>query len=100
MPLEPLPALDGQLRGSSGFPLPMLHEFSVHVKTCIQVRTCTAILQERYSRKTEAADLQRAFTILDSKGDGKIDAAELGSLFRRLGHKLTKVVQHCQLGDL
>ena len=48
-------------------------------------------LQERYSRKTEAADLQRAFTILDSKGDGKIDAAELGSLFKRLGHKFTKV---------
>ena len=45
--------------------------------------------QERYSRKTEAADLQRAFTILDSKGDGKIDAAELGALFKRLGHKFT-----------
>lgn len=49
-------------------------------------------LQERYSRKTEAADLQRAFTILDSKGDGKIDAAELGYLFRRLGHKFSKVL--------
>ncbi len=48
-------------------------------------------MQERYSRKTEAADLQRAFTILDSKGDGKIDAAELGYLFKRLGHKFTKV---------
>ena len=47
--------------------------------------------QERYSRKTEAADLQRAFTILDSKRDGKIDASELGQLFRRLGHKFTKV---------
>ena len=47
--------------------------------------------QERYSRKTEAADLQRAFTILDSKRDGKIDASELGQLFKRLGHKFTKV---------
>ena len=61
-------------------------------KRCtVQVILCH--LQERYSRKTEAADLQRAFTVLDSKGDGKIDAAELGSLFKRLGHKFTRV-QH------
>ena len=66
--------------------------------TCLFKDLC---LQERYSRKTEAADLQRAFTILDLKGDGKIDAAELGSLFKRLGHKLTKVqyVQY-KLGNM
>lgn len=30
--------------------------------------------------------------MLDSKGDGKIDAIELGSLFKGLGHKFTKVL--------
>ena len=65
-------------------------------------------MQEKYSRKTEAADLQRAFTILDSKRDGKIDASELGQLFKRLGYKFTKVwntwcnrrVSSCGIGDL
>ena len=47
--------------------------------------------QERYSRKTEAADLRRAFTILDAKKDDRVDAEELAQLFRRLGHKEKRV---------
>ena len=47
--------------------------------------------QERYSRKTEATDLRRAFTLLDSKGDNRVDAEELAQLFHRLGHKERKV---------
>lgn len=49
------------------------------------------LLQERFSRKSAAADLRRAFTLLDTKGDGRIDAAELGLLFQRLRHKERKV---------
>lgn len=55
-------------------------------------------MQERFSRKTEAADLRRAFTLLDAKGDGKIDAAELGLLFKKLGHKertVKDILQQC-----
>jgi len=48
-------------------------------------------MQERFSRKSEAADLKRAFTLLDAKGDGRIDAAELGLIFQKLGHKEKKV---------
>jgi Ca2+-binding EF-hand superfamily protein len=47
--------------------------------------------QERYSRKTEAADLRRAFTILDANNDDRVDAEELAQLFRKLGHKEKKV---------
>jgi hypothetical protein len=56
------------------------------------VKYTLACTQERFSRKTEAADLTRAFTLLDAKGDGKVDANELGMLFRRLGHKEKRVL--------
>lgn len=58
----------------------------------------TCLMQERYSRKTEAAELRRAFTILDAKGDDRIDADELGRLFRRLGHKEKRVRPACSPG--
>ena len=49
------------------------------------------MLQERYSRKNEAADLRRAFNTLDINGDGQIDADELAETFNRLRHKAKKV---------
>ncbi|EIE27318.1 outer dynein arm-docking complex subunit 3 [Coccomyxa subellipsoidea C-169] len=48
------------------------------------------MIQERLSRKSEAADLRRAFTLLDTKGDGKVDAVELGLVFQKLRHKEKK----------
>lgn len=53
-------------------------------------------MQERFSRKSEAADLKRAFTLLDAKGDGRIDAAELSLIFQKLGHKEKKVWYECK----
>jgi calmodulin len=47
----------------------------------------SAAARERYARKNEAADLKRAFNVLDSKGDGKIDPEELNQVFQALGHK-------------
>lgn len=47
----------------------------------------SAAARERYARKNEAADLKRAFNVLDSKGDGKIDPEELNQVFQTLGHK-------------
>jgi calmodulin len=47
----------------------------------------SAAARERYARKNEAADLQRAFRTLDKKGDGKIDEEELNQIFMALGHK-------------
>jgi Ca2+-binding EF-hand superfamily protein len=47
-------------------------------------------LQERYARKNEAADLRRAFDLLDIKNDGHIDAEELAETFSRLRHKIKK----------
>lgn len=47
----------------------------------------SAAARERYARKNEAADLKRAFNVLDSKGDGKIDPDELNQVFQTLGHK-------------
>eukprot|EP00898_Chlorokybus_atmophyticus_P002172 jgi/Chlat1/2956/Chrsp2S08911 len=46
--------------------------------------------RERFARKNEAEDLRRAFDRLDTKGDGKIDAAELAEVFSKLGHKTKK----------
>ncbi len=37
----------------------------------------SAAARERYARKNEAEDLKRAFTALDRKMDGVIDAEEL-----------------------
>ncbi len=52
---------------------------------------CAAVqLQERYARKNEAADLRRAFDLLDIKNDGHIDAEELAETFSRLRHKIKK----------
>ena len=48
-------------------------------------------MQERYARKNEAADLRRAFEILDSKHDGHIDAEELRDIFEKMNHKVKRV---------
>lgn len=48
-------------------------------------------LQERYARKNEAADLRRAFELIDSKNDGRIDAGELAELFDKMKHKVKRV---------
>ena len=47
-------------------------------------------MQERYARKNEAADLRRAFELLDSKHDGHIDAEELRDIFEKMNHKVKK----------
>jgi calmodulin len=47
----------------------------------------SAAARERYARKAEAAGLQRAFAVLDTKGDGRIDAEELAGVFAALGHR-------------
>lgn len=46
--------------------------------------------QERYAKKNETEELRRAFEIMDSKKDGKVDAEELSTLFAQLGHKCKK----------
>lgn len=47
-------------------------------------------MQERYAKKNETEELRRAFEIMDSKKDGKVDAEELSALFTQLGHKCKK----------
>ena len=47
--------------------------------------------QERFARKNEAEDLKRAFGILDSKSDGKLDSEELEAFFVKLKHRVKKV---------
>lgn len=47
----------------------------------------SAAARERYARKNEQNELERAFNTIDIKGDKKIDAEELTELFMRLGHK-------------
>lgn len=47
----------------------------------------SAAARERYARKNEAEDLERAFNALDKKGDGKLDPEELNLVFQQLGHK-------------
>mmetsp|Transcript_1642 Transcript_1642/g.6238 ORF Transcript_1642/g.6238 Transcript_1642/m.6238 type:complete len:178 (+) Transcript_1642:146-679(+) len=46
--------------------------------------------RERYAKKNEAEDLRRAFERLDTRGDGKIDPEELGTVFQQLRHKTKK----------
>jgi hypothetical protein len=46
--------------------------------------------QERFARKNEAAELRRAFDLLDSKADGRLDAEELGRVLARLSHRARK----------
>lgn len=47
----------------------------------------SAAARERYARKNEQDELERAFRTIDKKGDDKIDADELHQLFLALGHK-------------
>ncbi|MEW5299884.1 MAG: hypothetical protein WDW38_011607 [Sanguina aurantia] len=47
----------------------------------------SAAARERYARKNEQAELERAFDTIDNKHDKKIDSEELNELFIRLGHK-------------
>ena len=49
----------------------------------------SAAARERYARKNEQDELERAFRTIDKKGDDKIDADELNQLFLALGHKVT-----------
>ncbi|KAK3273721.1 Outer dynein arm docking complex 3 [Cymbomonas tetramitiformis] len=46
--------------------------------------------RERYAKKNEAQELRRAFDRLDFKGDGKVDAEELGMFFKQMGHRAKK----------
>lgn len=48
----------------------------------------SAAARERYARKNEQDELERAFRTIDKKGDNKIDADELNQLFLALGHKV------------
>jgi Ca2+-binding EF-hand superfamily protein len=48
-------------------------------------------LQERFAKKNEASDLLRAFHVIDTKKDDKVDSGELNQLFARLGHKIKRV---------
>lgn len=43
--------------------------------------------RQRYARKNEQDELERAFRTIDKNGDRFIDAAELEQLFLTLGHK-------------
>lgn len=43
--------------------------------------------RQRYARKNEEGELERAFNTIDSKRDGFIDQEELSQLFVALGHK-------------
>uniref|UniRef100_A0A7S0V8N5 EF-hand domain-containing protein n=1 Tax=Polytomella parva TaxID=51329 RepID=A0A7S0V8N5_9CHLO len=46
----------------------------------------SAAARERYARKNEQDELERAFNTIDKKGDRKIDPEELTQLFQELGH--------------
>ena len=59
---------------------------TLHSWPCVTAGTA----QERFARKNEAAELRRAFDALDSKGDGRLDAEELGRVLARLNHKARK----------
>ncbi len=50
----------------------------------------SAAARERYARKNEQDELERAFRTIDKKGDNKIDADELNQLFLALGHKVRR----------
>uniref|UniRef100_A0A7R9VD05 EF-hand domain-containing protein n=1 Tax=Chlamydomonas euryale TaxID=1486919 RepID=A0A7R9VD05_9CHLO len=43
--------------------------------------------RQRYARKNEQDELERAFRTIDKDGDARIDAEELNQLFKALGHK-------------
>lgn len=47
----------------------------------------SAAARERYARKNEQDELERAFRTIDKKGDNLIDNDELNQLFLALGHK-------------
>lgn len=47
----------------------------------------SAAARERYARKNEQNELERAFHTIDKKGDMRIDAEELTQLFLELGHE-------------
>lgn len=47
----------------------------------------SAAARERYARKNEQAELERAFRTIDKKGDNQIDPDELRQLFVELNHK-------------
>lgn len=66
----------------------MLNVVSLSPSVCL---TVDAIVQERFARKNEAAELHRAFNTLDRNHDGLIDANELNALFLDMGHKAKKV---------
>lgn len=44
--------------------------------------------RQRYARKNEQDELERAFRTIDKNGDARIDAEELNQLFKALGHKV------------
>eukprot|EP00955_Chlamydomonas_euryale_P114260 366262-Chlamydomonas_euryale.AAC.6 len=44
--------------------------------------------RQRYARKNEQDELERAFRTIDKDGDARIDAEELNQLFKALGHKV------------
>ena len=58
--------------------------------TSLPFFTLALLAQERYAKKNETEELRRAFEIMDSKKDGKVDAEELSTLFTQLGHKCKK----------
>lgn len=47
----------------------------------------SAAARERYARKNEQNELERAFRTIDKKGDMRIDPEELTQLFQELGHE-------------
>jgi hypothetical protein len=44
--------------------------------------------RQRYARKNEQDELERAFRTIDKSCDARIDATELNELFKALGHKV------------
>ena len=64
---------------------------SSHIEDPLLSNVHGKIVQERFARKNEAAELHRAFNTLDRNHDGIIDADELNALFLDMGHKAKKV---------
>lgn len=48
--------------------------------------------RQRYARKNEQDELERAFRTIDKSGDNRIDHQELQELFLALGHKVCWLV--------
>ncbi len=59
----------------------------------------SAAARERYARKNEQDELERAFRTIDKKGDNKIDADELNQLFLALGHKVGLMASNSMFGS-